>query len=190
MRAYLYDADGVLLEGGKFSTRMAVQLGIPPEHIRRFFEGPFLECVEGKRDLKEELSKALEHSGLEHSPDQLMKMWFEDCKLVDAVAADIMKHRQQGSICCLATNQEKHRLAFLRQKFGLDRMFDHIFASCEMGCRKPQHEFFEHIHATLDIPKEEMILFDDRQENIDAALVFGIKARLWTTTSSFFPHTP
>lgn len=68
----------------------------------------------------------------------------------------------------------------LLAKFGLDDRVDGVVASCEVGVRKPEPAFYEHLLETVGHPAHACLLVDDRQENCDAAEAAGMRAHLFT----------
>lgn len=58
----------------------------------------------------------------------------------------------------------------------LDGRFEHVFASCHFGVRKPDPAFYDALLAALDLPGDAVLFVDDRQENVDAAITAGIDA--------------
>ncbi|OIO70847.1 MAG: hypothetical protein AUJ58_01915 [Zetaproteobacteria bacterium CG1_02_55_237] len=54
--------------------------------------------------------------------------------------------------------------------------FEHVFASNEIGIRKPEAQVFEHVAHTLGIPLDAIMFFDDMPENVEAAIKAGIRA--------------
>ena len=55
----LLDADGLVINGERFSDRLRRDHGIPWETLKPFFDGPFAACKLGKADLKTELGKVI-----------------------------------------------------------------------------------------------------------------------------------
>jgi len=56
--------------------------------------------------------------------------------------------------------------------------FDRIFASHEIGLRKPEKRAFEHIAAAIGVPLESILFFDDLDENVEGARAAGLQAVL------------
>ncbi|QJW85440.1 HAD-IA family hydrolase [Ramlibacter terrae] len=56
--------------------------------------------------------------------------------------------------------------------------FRHVFASHEMGHRKPQPEAFRHVLDAIGVAADEVLFFDDTQENVDGARACGLEAVL------------
>jgi len=67
----------------------------------------------------------------------------------------------------------------MRADFGFDRYFEGIFASCHMGVRKPEPEFFATILDELDVPAERTLLVDDRKVNCEAAAALGLRTHVF-----------
>jgi len=54
--------------------------------------------------------------------------------------------------------------------------FEHVFASCHFGVRKPDPAFYAALLDGLGLARDEVLFVDDRQENVDAAEEAGIHA--------------
>lgn len=62
----------------------------------------------------------------------------------------------------------------LRTRFELDRLFDGIYVSCELGVRKPDAAFFEVMLDGIGAPAQRCLFVDDRRVNCDAAAAVGM----------------
>ena len=182
IKAILFDADGVIIRSEFFSTTFSKEYGTSAEVLQSFFNGDFLDCVVGKKDLKEELEKRRESWGWPDSTDALLGYWFSAEHIVDTgLVSVISRLRSAGIACYLATNQEKYRTQYLIDEMGFADIFDSIFASCYLGVRKPQPEFYQSILTEIGNPlPNEVLYFDDSHSNIDAALALGINAEFYT----------
>lgn len=186
-KAVIYDADGMVLHGTRFSDSYAEEFGIPIESMAPFFAGPFQKCILGQADLKEELTNGdwLQKWHWQGTVEELLDYWFYcgdevDGRILDSVASI----RAKGIVCTLATNQEKYRAAYLRDALGLAEHFDTVVVSSEVGHKKPDPEFFEkvmeHLH-TKDptIQRSEILFWDNREANIASAKEFGFQSHLF-----------
>ena len=59
-------------------------------------------------------------------------------------------------------------------------IFDHIIDSSEVGVRKPSPDIYEELLRRLDRPAEEVVFFDDFEENLPPAAAIGITAIQFT----------
>lgn len=62
--------------------------------------------------------------------------------------------------------------------------FDRLFVSSEIGLRKPDAEAFDFVMDAISVKPEELLFFDDSQENIDGAKQLGIQTALVTGPAS------
>lgn len=51
--------------------------------------------------------------------------------------------------------------------------YDYVFLSFEMNCSKPNREIYEKVMENVPFNPEDVLLIDDRQDNINAAKEFG-----------------
>ena len=54
--------------------------------------------------------------------------------------------------------------------------FDRIFASYEMGFRKPERQAFDHISQAIGVAAESIVFFDDLLENVQGASAANVQA--------------
>lgn len=181
IKVIIFDADGMLVRGERFSSRFSRDFNVPMEKIRLFFDNEFKDCILGKKDLIEEIKPYLTLWGYNGTVEEILDYWFARDRVIDKDVLEAVEHfRKDGKICILATNQEKHAATFLRKEMGLEKIFDFIVASSDIGYKKPQVEFFEEIFKKLPgIKKEEILFFDDRPENIEGVKNFSMQTRLY-----------
>lgn len=61
----------------------------------------------------------------------------------------------------------------LRQRFDLDRRFDGVWASHQLGARKPDPLFFERLLDKVGHPADQCLFVDDLPHNCEAAATLG-----------------
>ncbi len=187
IQAMVFDADGMVIAGERFSTRFARAYGVPMEDISAFFDNEFRDCLVGKRDLKEALAPYFPKWHWTGTMEELLRFWFaESYRVEPAMIEAIAVLRDRGLKCILATNQEKYRVAFMKKEMGLARVFDEIFSSAQIGVKKSNPVFLSIVADRFpNIPHGAFLFWDDRQENIVAAKQFGFQAMLYTTIDDF-----
>ncbi len=62
----------------------------------------------------------------------------------------------------------------------IDKHFDNIYKSFDIGHKKPNKKAFLHVLEKINAKPEECVFIDDLQVNIDAANELGIKGVLYT----------
>lgn len=175
IKAIIYDADGMVVIPPKmFSEYFCDLQHLSPDLVIPFFTHEFKDCLRGQRDLKTALKPYLLKWRWTKSIDDLLKLWFdyENC-LNQPLLDSLHTLRQPSLICVLATNQEKYRLEYLRQQIHLADYFHHLYCSCEIGHLKPTSEFFDFVIKDLNLPKNEIMFWDDRLSYVQAAQEYG-----------------
>lgn len=182
------DVDGVVVpvKDHGFAGYLSRVHGITEDETRHFFEGPFIDCLVGSKDLIEQLPPYLMEWNWEGTVEQFVNEWFETESGINASLLSITaKLRRAGVKIHLATNQEVHRLDYLKNVLHLENQFDSIFSSCTLGYLKPDSLYFDSIIADLGCKRSDMLLWDDRLENVQKARDSGVPAELFTDNNKF-----
>jgi putative hydrolase of the HAD superfamily len=182
-----FDADGVVVYPQmQFSKYLKEEHCISPEMTRSFFRGVFNDCLVGKADLNEVLPVYLNQWNWKGPVDQFIAAWLEHDNVVDARLINMIQRlRKNGFLCCLATSQERNRAEYMKTKMGFQDAFDRLFFSCDIGCQKPAHSYYQAIQAMLDREKESILFLDDMENNVTAAREFGWNAEIYTEFGEF-----
>ncbi len=186
IKAILFDADGVLLNGEKFSRVLAKEKGLTEETTHEFFKGPFKDTIVGKKDLRDILPPFLAKWNWQGGVDAFLQYWFEsEHKIDEALIGYIQELRAKNIMCYVATNQEKNRIEYMLKNMGFADAFDGVFASSHIGHKKPTVQFYEMVVASLKLKKDQIMFWDDTEKNVDVAKHFGIHAELYTDFENF-----
>jgi putative hydrolase of the HAD superfamily len=188
IRAMLFDADGVVIFPWGFRLYLETVHGITPQMTHEFFHGPFEDCLTGKADLCEVLPPYLECWGWPGTLDDFLSEWFETDGVVDQrVLEAIGRVRRTGTLCCLASSQERYRATHLARVMGFAHFFDWLFFSHSLGYAKPDPAFFHSIESMLGLPPEAILFWDDFPENVEAARRCGWHAEVYSDFEHFAP---
>jgi len=183
-KVILFDADGVVIRTEFFSVQYGKKFGLPPEKMLAFFNGIFQNCLIGKADLKKVIKPYLRQWKWDKNVDDFLLYWFKAEDKPDKRVINLVKELRKNAIhCYLATNQEKYRTEYIRNQMGFGKIFNGIFSSAEIGSKKPQQIFYEHIFQELKkhgFTKDQIMLIDDRSSHVDGAKKAGIDACLYT----------
>jgi len=182
----MLDVDGVLIDGrpedgAAWSTELLADLGIRVEALhQRFFAPHWAQIVTGRKPMLPALAEALESLGAPCTAEAFVEYWFSrDSRIVTNVRDDCDRLRAEGHEVFLATNQEPLRARHLMETLGLAAHVDGIFASADLGARKPDPEYFAKVRAALGRPADNLLLIDDTRANVAAARQAGWKSALW-----------
>lgn len=187
IKVLIMDADGVLVTKPEtFSVILAREYKINPKKVLEFFDGNFQDCLIGKADLKESVAPYLKHFNWPGTVDEFLDYWFKsEHYLHEGLIEYIKKLRRQSTTIVLATNQEKYRTQYMLEHMGFADVFEKIYSSAHLGLKKPAVEFFAKVVEDLGANKDEVLFWDDDQQNIDGALQYGINAEFYTGYDSF-----
>jgi putative hydrolase of the HAD superfamily len=181
-KAIIYDADGMVITPPMmFGDYFAKTHNLPTEVLQKFFDSDFKACLRGEADIKQVLEPYLGQWQWTRKVEDLLQLWFNYENIVNT---PLLKHihnlRQQGILCVLATNQEKYRLEYMNNRMHINSHFDHVFASCNLGCLKPELEFFDLIMDYFKVQginnASKVMFWDDRQAYVDAASNYGFSS--------------
>jgi len=185
IKALVFDGDGMVIIDEKFSHRLEKEYGIALGKTDHFFHREYEECRVGKADLKQELVKYLGKWGWKGSLEEFLGFWFKGNRFDERFSSVIKMLQSKGVKCVLATNQEKYRGSFIKKEMGLEKVFDHIFLSSDLHCKKPEPEYFDKMLSRLTLEKHEVMLWDDRMNYVQKAREYGLNAALYSDFHSF-----
>jgi len=179
------DLDGMLVTGPRFSEEFPKKFGVPRVDVDEFFSGEFQQCKIGELDLRNVLEKYAQKWGI--GVAEILEFWFGLSTINKEVVEILKKLKAQDVSIILATNQEKYRLAYLLELLQEDEHWiDVVIASCEIGIKKPDPEFYERIESLFPIVKKnDMLVFDDKKETIEALIRMGYVAEVFEDVTQF-----
>ena len=191
IEALMVDVDGVLVDGRPedgcpWQTSLEEVFGFTADTLHeQFFVPSWENIVLGRYGLMELLTSALQKIAPNVNPAEFVSFWFKnDSRLAAPLLQELLLIRSAGIRVYLATNQEHLRAANLMETLGLAEHVDGIFYSAQLGARKPDTQFFSKVRAAVGLRDEEILLIDDSQDNVDAALNAGWRALHWTKHTS------
>jgi HAD superfamily hydrolase (TIGR01509 family) len=187
-RCVAFDLDGVIIPSGPSHDYFEMKYGITRAHFGAFFRGPYRQALVGEVDLFDVLPETLDAWGWRDTTEAFAEIWMKSCAECDpALCEIILDLRRSGIECCLATNQDNRRGAFLDALPDLREIFPQRalrFYSHSMKVRKPDPAYFAGVAETLGRQPAEMLFLDDRPDNVAAARRCGWRAEVCTGRDS------
>jgi putative hydrolase of the HAD superfamily len=180
----MVDVDGVLIRPrpGGWAVDLETELGVSPAELaEHFFAIHWDDVVMGRAGLHERLSPVLARIAPHLTSERLAAYWFAKDAIVDTnLLDDLAAVRRRGIELHLATVQEHLRADFIWTELGFRDRFDAMHYAADLGCGKPDPEFFEKVGERTGFVPAEMMLIDDRLENVEAARAAGWRGLHWT----------
>ena len=113
---------------------------------------------------------------------------FADCGTVDeSMLAEVDGLRSRGVVVAVLTNGTDTIPAEM-EALGLDRRFDAIFNSAELGVAKPDRRAFEAVCRRLGVDPIDVFFTDDSASKLSGAVEIGMTARLFESVDRFRLH--
>jgi putative hydrolase of the HAD superfamily len=187
IKAIVFDADGVIVRPKTFFVSRANELyGIPKQEFMAFIYGGFKRCTTGELELLDILPEYLARWNVSIEPRVFVQQWVEHEHHIDsALLEQIQTFRVRGILCYLGTNQERNRANYMKLEMGFAQSLDGVFASSDLGFRKPDLEFYKSLQTEIQIPASEILFWDDSLENVAAAREAGWNAEVFTNLEKF-----
>jgi epoxide hydrolase-like predicted phosphatase len=190
VRAVVFDLGGVFLEGGPSHVKeFGPRHGLSQERwdeIRHelFVKGDLWGEVERAERTLESFGEILQARMAGHG----VRVTLEDALNFMGTPGEErrMPLRQEIVDACLAlrarmptallTNNIREWRDSWRRRLPVNRLFDVVVDSCEVGCRKPEPRIYALVEERLSLPGRNLLFIDDLGVNLKAA-----HARGWQT---------
>lgn len=98
--------------------------------------------------------------------------------LVEGAEACLEELSAAGPVYCLTNTNEIH-LSYIRERFPVMDKFTRVFASHEMGRRKPYPGIYRDVAHELNLEPRSIVFFDDVHANVKGALRAGLEAHVF-----------
>jgi putative hydrolase of the HAD superfamily len=187
IKAIVFDADGVLVRPKTFFVSRANELyGIPKQAFMAFIHGQFKRCTTGELELLDVLPEYLTGWKIDVEPRVFIRQWVEHEHHIDtALLEQIQTFRFNGIPCYLGTNQERNRANYMKLEMGFSDSLDGVFASSDLGFRKPDLAFYKSLQDKIQTPASEILFWDDSLENVTAARDAAWNAEVFLNLQDF-----
>lgn len=180
IKAIIFDFDKVVYqEDAMFSETLNKNFNISMEKALPFFKNELVECQLGRKDLKTELEKYIKIWQIDSNSEKLMELWFTNGDINHELIKVIKDLKEKRLLILIITNNEKHRIEYMKEKYNLDKIFDKIITSYDAGARKPDKEIYNFAFSSLNLKPEECLYFDNSEENIETGKKLGFSAYIY-----------
>ena len=129
-------------------------------------------------DFFDGIAKAIASTGTE-----VRKEWLDSARIDGELVQEIIRLKSSYKIA-ICSNTVTPLFRELLQANDIEKYFDVIVSSSEVGMVKPNADIFYYTLEQLGVSPEEVIFFDDRQKNIDGAKKIGIEGFVYTDVAT------
>jgi len=182
-RALLFDLGGVLLDidFGLAIKAWAAYSALPETELARLFrfDREYRQHERGTLDSAAYFAHLAARLQLSATPAQIEAGWNAIFIGEIAQTAQLVQTARSRLPCYLLTNTNPSHMRFWSARYpNVIPSFDAVFASHQLGLRKPEREAFDHILNVTGVNARDMLFFDDTAENVEAAKQAGLQAVL------------
>ncbi len=177
-RAVIFDFGGVLMKTQNRAPRLAwdARLGLPAGSVESVVHGSneWRLAQIGQLAVADYWAAVARELGLsETEVQQLVVDYFSADQLDPALIDLIERLRTEGHRVALLSNDSPALLDKLRH-LDIERLFDPLIISANIGVMKPDAQAYEAVLAALNLPAEQTIFIDDMPANIAGAAALGM----------------
>lgn len=169
MKAVLFDMYGVIIREPKGNLQPYIEGFIPGITEEQVYAN-WLEASRGFMSSED----FLRSTGLEGDLKTIEREYLDTLHLNDGIFDAVSYLRSRGIKTALLSNDMKEWNSYLRARFDLDRLFDEIVVSGEVGLRKPMPEIYALALERIGEKADDCVFVDDQERNTKAAAALGI----------------
>lgn len=177
MKLMLFDLGGVVVDWNGIAELAALSAVTPAEAAERFASSDICTAYEkGQIDEAVFIDHMIALYDLPFSTSQFRLQWrLWVGEAFDGVIDTIKGFRGSIKTACLSNTNDMH-WKHLTAYVPVEAMFDHVFASHQIGAVKPNADAFQIVMNETGVAAADIIFFDDSAVNIAAAKELGITA--------------
>ena len=144
-------------------------------------KGIYGDLEEGLISPEEFRNAVLDESRQGALPEDVDKAMWHILVGIEPYKADLLKRLSESYELYMLSNNNGICLPRSREIFAdagvpLDDIFRKCYFSFEMKALKPSEAFYKAVMEDIGLAKEDMLLIDDSQKNVDGALAAGLPA--------------
>lgn len=185
IKAVIFDLGNVLVDFDHRIASQKITRHCPKEASQiynLFFDSGITRLFEEGRIPKEEFFnrvKAMLELDLDFS--SFLPIWNDIFFLSDknrAVHA-LAQNLKKRYLTVLLSNINILHYEYLKENFPVFEAFHKVFASCDIGYVKPDHQIYIRVLSALGVAADEVFYTDDRPELIESAAGLGIRGAVF-----------
>jgi putative hydrolase of the HAD superfamily len=181
VHALLFDFGGVIVEidFNRAFEIWGAHSGVPAATIKSRFS--FDSCYEsherGQIAANVYFDSLRASLGIRISDEQFREGWNTIfVGEIPGVAALLRQAKVLVPLYVLSNSNPTHHAYWAREYADTLGSFQKIFVSCRLGRRKPEPEAFAVVSSEIGVPLENILFFDDTDENVKSARSLGMQA--------------
>ncbi|MBI3075256.1 MAG: HAD-IA family hydrolase [Parcubacteria group bacterium] len=181
IKAVIFDLNGVFIESEPLSRRFEGRYGVPNDEFVAVLKEIMPRVrVPNNESIFSCWKSHFEKWGIKITEQDFLDFWFSGERIVPEVVEYARELRRGGVLVFILSNNFKERTAYYRTHFAeLFQNADAVYFSWETGFLKTDSQAYTNVLEKHGLNPEEVVFFDDSQENVSIARSLGIDAHIW-----------
>ena len=179
IKAILFDLWSTILKRESISSKFMQHFDIKKYkgYIKDYEEAIQLQSWPSKNAMINGLLKYFNVDATKENVKAVIKMYNESIKNVSLNDGmeEILIELHKNYKLAIVTNTTDFDLVVIK-KCGIEKYFDAITCSCQVGFLKPSKKIFQVATSELGVKLRECLLVDDAKLNVDKARSYGMQA--------------
>ncbi len=182
IKGVIFDWAGVFCSPGEpFShKKLKVMTGLSLEQMSEATETIQEKYYRGTISTEEFWKHVIQKLNISLTPKELSDAYLASYRIYPEMLELAQKVRSKVKTALLSNLTSEMMHEILRKHF-IDRYFDHVLFSNEIGFIKPEKEAFDVALKHLGTKPNETLFIDDGKRNIDEAKILGFETILFTS---------
>jgi HAD superfamily hydrolase (TIGR01509 family) len=179
VKVMLFDFGGVLGNNDNEWKTTFIEIsdvtGLTSKELDELFFTRWPELKVGTKDVSYVWELISANSKKSVDPIKLEEI-YENNICVDKVVIEIaIKLKNSDYQMAILANAAKRWMDVKIEKFNLNKIFEKIYSSADLGMKKPDLNVYEHVIKDLNVAPEEILFIDNLERNTLVAEKLGIK---------------
>jgi putative hydrolase of the HAD superfamily len=172
-KVVIFDVMGVIFKVGDDTNDLLVPYirNLKPSITAEYINQVYLEASLGKITSREFWRRM----GFDGDHESIEKDYLDNCLTLDENLIAAAEELKADYDLAVLSNDLSEWSAYLRRKYGLDRLFREIVISGDVGLRKPDINIYKLLLSRLNTPPGDCVFIDDRYKNLKPAAELGMK---------------
>lgn len=180
VNALLFDLGGVIIEVNfdRAISVWATHAGMSQDLLKsRFRVDEYYEGHErGEIDEQQYFASLRKSLGLDLTDEQFIEGWNSIyIGELPNIRKQLSRLGKKFPLYAFTNSNPTHQTVWKRQYRDTLSLFCKIFISSDMGMRKPEPESFRTIARGIGVPLQNILFFDDTEENVEGAISMGMQ---------------
>jgi len=157
--------------------------GLTPQELLEIFTFHWTKLKVGQESMKDFWKKISLKSRKKVDPEKLRWTYNNNLFVNRDILKLIKKLKKKYKVVQLANDSDDDYLMKVK-KLKLNKYFDKIYSSSNLGIAKPDREIFMYVLNDLRIKSQEVVFIDNQEKNYKVAKSLDINAILFTNPDS------